>query len=46
MIMLDAKEHIPVHFVRYEDLLTKPKETLEEMFCFVMNKKSIEGLNI
>jgi len=46
MIMLDAMEHIPVHFVRFEDLLTKPKETLEEMFCFVMNKKSIEGLNI
>ena len=27
---------IPLYFVRYEDLVVKPKETLEEMFAFVL----------
>jgi len=44
--MLKYVNHIPIHFIRYEDLVTNPKEILEEMFCFSMNKKSIEGLNI
>jgi len=39
-------EQVPVHFVRYEDLLTKPEETLEGLFCYVLNRKSIDGLNI
>lgn len=46
MLILDVMEHVPVHFIRYEDLLTKPQETLEGMFAFIMNQKSVEGLNI
>jgi len=46
MLVLDVMEHVPVHFVRYEDLLTKPQETLEGICGFLLNKKSVEGLNI
>lgn len=37
---------VPTYFFRYEDLRTKPKETLEGIFAFLLNVKSIEGLNI
>mmetsp|Transcript_13207 Transcript_13207/g.20591 ORF Transcript_13207/g.20591 Transcript_13207/m.20591 type:complete len:125 (-) Transcript_13207:188-562(-) len=36
----------PVYFIRYEDLRSNPQKTLEEVFCFLLNKPSIEGLNI
>ena len=45
-VLLEAMEHVPVHLMRYEDLLIRPQETLEDLFCFVMGKKSVEGLNI
>lgn len=45
-MMLEIAEHVPVYYLRYEDLLLKPQETLEGLFCFIMNKESIEGLNI
>jgi len=45
-MVLDVLEHVPVHFVRYEDLLTKPQETLEGVFSFMLNKKSVDGLNV
>ena len=34
---------LPTYFLRYEDLLTKNKELLTELFCFLLNVKSIEG---
>jgi len=37
---------VPIYYIRYEDLRVKPQETLEEVFCFLLNKKSVEGLNI
>lgn len=45
-MILEITDLAPVYFLRYEDLLTKPKETLEGLFCFLMNRESIEGLNI
>ena len=45
-MMLEISEHVPVYFLRYEDLLLKPQETLEQLFCFILNRESIEGLNI
>jgi hypothetical protein len=34
---------VPIYFFRFEDLLTKPKEILSEMFCFVLGIPSLEG---
>ena len=34
---------VPVHFVRYEDLVSRPKETLSELFCFLLEVESVEG---
>lgn len=42
----EINKHVPVHYMRYEDLLEKPQETLEALFCFMMNRESIDGLNI
>ena len=40
-----AKE-IPCYFLRYEDLRSKPQETLEALYCFILDVPSVEGLNI
>jgi hypothetical protein len=45
-MMLEISEHVPVYYVRYEDLLLEPKATLEGLWCFILNRESIEGLNI
>lgn len=45
-MVLQVSQSIPVYYMRYEDLVTKPQEVLEGLFCFLMNVKSIEGLNI
>lgn len=37
---------IPVYCIRYEDLRSKPQETLEKVFCFLLNLESVEGTNI
>ena len=42
----EINSHVPIHYLRYEDLLAKPQEVLESLFCFLMNRESIEGLNI
>ena len=34
---------MPTYFLRYEDLCVRGKETLSELFCFLLNVKSIEG---
>ena len=45
-VMSDMTPHIPLYFVRYEDLRMRPQEILEEVFCFILGVKSVEGLNI
>lgn len=37
---------VPVYYIRYEDLYMNPQKTLEEVFCFLLDLSSIEGLNI
>ncbi|CDW82159.1 fbox domain containing protein [Stylonychia lemnae] len=41
-----SPQSIPTHFVRYEDLLLKPYETLVELFKFLLNKENLDGLKI
>jgi hypothetical protein len=38
--------HIPVHILRYEDLMTEPEETLRSVLCFVLNVDSIDGTKV
>lgn len=44
--MKEITPHIPLYFVRFEDLRIKPQEILEEIFCFMLGQKSVEGMNI
>ena len=37
---------VPTYFIRYEDLRMEPERVLSELFCFILDVKSIEGLNI
>ena len=37
---------VPTYFIRYEDLRMEPERVLSELFCFILDLKSIEGLNI
>lgn len=40
----DAKNKlVPVYYFRYEDLYKNPQQTLEEIFCYLLNVTSIEG---
>mmetsp|Transcript_1893 Transcript_1893/g.3289 ORF Transcript_1893/g.3289 Transcript_1893/m.3289 type:complete len:310 (-) Transcript_1893:29-958(-) len=34
---------VPLHIVRYEDLVSDPSSTLENLFKFLLNTKEIEG---
>ena len=45
-VLTDMLPKVPVYFIRYEDLIIDPQSNLEKLFCFILNKKSIEGLNI
>ena len=45
-VFKDMINKVPVFFLRYEDLVLDPESTLKELFCFILNKKSISGLNI
>ena len=40
------EKQVPVYFIRYEDLLTNPQAILEQIFCFLLEVESVEGLNI
>ena len=42
---IKAKQ-VPHFFIRYEDLFTYPQETLEKVFCFLLELESVEGTNI
>lgn len=40
---LDPDPLIPTYVVRYEDLLSKPKDTLTGLFSFLLNQKNLSG---
>ena len=40
---IDPDPLIPTYIIRYEDLLTKPKDTLMGLFGFLLNNKNLEG---
>lgn len=37
---------VPVHIIRYEDLVDKPQETLEGLLAFMLELEDIEGTNV
>jgi len=37
---------VPTLIIRYEDLRTDPQTVLEQIFCFLLDVESVEGLNI
>lgn len=39
----EISKKVPTLFVRYEDLVTNPVETLSDIFRFFLNVPSIEG---
>jgi len=41
---LNAK--IPVHIIRFEDILHNPKDTMMSLMRFILNEKSIDGSNM
>lgn len=36
---------VPHFFFRFEDLRTNPQQTLEKVFCFLLELESLEGTN-
>jgi hypothetical protein len=34
---------MPLHFFRFEDVLVKPKEVLEDIFSFMLEVDDVEG---
>lgn len=37
---------IPVHVIRYEDIVQKPEPTLRSLLEFIMNVETIEGTKL
>lgn len=37
---------IPQYILRYEDILSKPKEVMTELMCFMLNVESLAGTKI
>jgi hypothetical protein len=37
---------IPVHVIRYEDIVQKPESTLRSLLEFIMNVETIEGTKL
>jgi hypothetical protein len=38
-----TSQAVPTYYLRYEDLVVRPNEILEELFCFLLNVPSIKG---
>lgn len=45
-VFKDLVPQVPVYFIRYEDMVLDPQTNLEKLFCFILGKESIKGLNI
>ena len=37
---------IPVHVIRYEDIIQKPEPTLRSLLEFIMNVETIQGTKL
>lgn len=42
-IEYNKQQRIPIHYVRYEDLLQHPSDTLKSLFSYILGLESIEG---
>lgn len=40
------KAKIPVHVIRYEDIVLNPVPVLSELCCFLLNAESIQGTKV
>lgn len=38
--------YMPIHVIKYEDLLEKPKETLGELLKFLLNAEDLSGTKV
>ena len=36
-------ENVPVHYLRFEDLVREPRETLTDLFKYLLGAESLEG---
>ena len=45
-ILISESEVVPTYFVRYEDLVNNPKETMEGVFKFILSTDTLEGTYI
>ena len=43
---VERSREIPVHFIKYESLLLEPETALTDLFKFLLDKESLEGLTI
>ena len=41
--LIEQSKKTPVYYVRYEDLILNPAETVSKLFCFLLDLPSIEG---
>lgn len=41
--VLEIASEIPTFFMRYEDLKINPEPVLTDLFCFLLDVKSLEG---
>ena len=46
MILNQVSKKVPIYYLRFEDLRTKPQETLEGLFAYLLEVPSVTGLNI
>ena len=46
LVELGRQHKAPIHFFRFEDMMGKPKETLEGIMKFALGVEYIEGTNV
>ena len=46
MIRHSQENQTPLYIVRYEDLVTHPKETLMGLMCYLFDKRDLTGTNM
>ena len=40
------KAKIPVHIIRYEDIVQKPEPTMSDLMKFILNVETLKGTKI
>lgn len=46
ILIKEQMQEVPIHFMRYEDLLNDPQKTIENLFSFLLGVESVNGMNI